>query len=1015
MRPILFLILLSNFLLAQDLSKLKYTELDSCLHLEYSNSNYEKAIEYSLAATKKAKSEFGNQSTEYAKYVIWNALLYQSMSEYQKSEPLYWESINIFAKVVGKESGDYVTGIMYLAYLYVNTGEYEKALPLYLEAQAIYEKLLGKDSPDYAASLNDLALLYEIIGKYELAEPLYLRAKNIYEKQLGKDNPNYSTCLNNLAKVYKVIGNYAQAEQFYIEAKTITAKTLGKEHQNYASNLNNLALFYVDMGSYAQAEPLLIEAKEIRKKLLGENHSDYGTSLNNLASMYSYSKKYKKAEPLFFDAMSILAKTIGKDHPDYANSLSNLANVYLQMGDYAKAEPLFLGAKDIFEKAFDKQHPKYISALNSLANLYKITGKLDKARAFLQEAISGAARKNMGLNVSKTWVDSLLKIEYYSNRIVDNLETSLGVLYEILAIEAALEQQILVSDLATQLLKKSRDGFANESDKLQLLSLSHDWMLRSLKVLNLNAQAEKAFEAAEWNKASLLLESSKTEQAYEMGDLPDSLAKKEKELFKKHSDLEANLLKNHPENEKDSLRSVLNSLTQEISTFKKEIEKKYPQYIALKYQQQDISVLDLQQNLPDEAAILEYVIGDSVVYIFYIDKQSIKIHAQFVDNEELNKRTKQLHDVLSNYALLGTNEKKSYQVFTEQAHWFYNNLIAPVLNNKKKIKQLIIVSDGELGHLPFETFLIEQAKQTVGDYGQLHYLVKDYKISYHYSAMLFLESKQKASKESNNPNASVRSAGQVFAMAANYNLKLDSSQNQFRLPLYQRMRAGLAPLPEAQKEIALLEENFQGFFGFDKMASEKIFKEKAGDYAIIHLAMHGLLDSKAPILSSLAFSEDGDSVENNFLQAYEISKMKLNASLVVLSACETGFGKFEKGNGIASLARAFVYAGVPSMIVSLWEVNDFATAELMKNLYKNLADGMDKDAALQEAKLQYIFKAQGIAAHPAFWSPFVLMGNTDAIYLNSKTKMLGWWIGGGLLLFAGIAVGFKFKKTRNNG
>ena len=162
------------------------------------------------------------------------------------------------------------------------------------------------------------------------------------------------------------------------------------------------------------------------------------------------------------------------------------------------------------------------------------------------------------------------------------------------------------------------------------------------------------------------------------------------------------------------------------------------------------------------------------------------------------------------------------------------------------------------------------------------------------------------------------------------------------------------------------------------------FKEKAGDYAVIHLAMHGLLDPNAPILSSLAFTEDGDSVENNFLHAYEISKMKLNADLVVLSACETGYGRFDKGNGIASLAQAFAYAGAPALVVSLWQVNDYVTSEIMKNFYQNLANGMEKDEALQRAKMQYIKDAIEVGAHPAFWSPFILMGNTDAIYLKTK-------------------------------
>jgi len=164
------------------------------------------------------------------------------------------------------------------------------------------------------------------------------------------------------------------------------------------------------------------------------------------------------------------------------------------------------------------------------------------------------------------------------------------------------------------------------------------------------------------------------------------------------------------------------------------------------------------------------------------------------------------------------------------------------------------------------------------------------------------------------------------------------------------------------------------------------------------------------MLSSLAFTENQDSLEDNFLQAYETSRMKLNANLVVLSACETGYGKFEQGEGIISLARSFMYAGVPSLVVSLWQVNDASTAAIMTSFYQNLADGMDKSVALQQAKFTYIKSASGIMAHPAFWSPFIQLGNSSPINLATKKSWLPWGIGGGVL----ILITFLGFASRNN-
>ena len=176
--------------------------------------------------------------------------------------------------------------------------------------------------------------------------------------------------------------------------------------------------------------------------------------------------------------------------------------------------------------------------------------------------------------------------------------------------------------------------------------------------------------------------------------------------------------------------------------------------------------------------------------------------------------------------------------------------------------------------------------------------------------------------------------------------------------------------------------------------------------------MHGILDAKTPMLSSLAFTENKDSLENNFLQAYEISRLKLNADLVVLSACETGYGRFEQGEGILSIARSFMYAGTPSLVVSLWQVNDQSTSVIMQSFYQYLTDGLTKDTALSQAKLDYLKNAKGISAHPAFWSPFIQLGDSKAITIQKKGNWLYWGIPSLFLFFLGSI--FLFKKNKKN-
>jgi CHAT domain-containing protein len=139
--------------------------------------------------------------------------------------------------------------------------------------------------------------------------------------------------------------------------------------------------------------------------------------------------------------------------------------------------------------------------------------------------------------------------------------------------------------------------------------------------------------------------------------------------------------------------------------------------------------------------------------------------------------------------------------------------------------------------------------------------------------------------------------------------------------------------------------------------------------------------------SKLAFTQNVDSFEDGFLNTYEIYNMKYNARLAVLSSCKTGYGKIQKGEGVMSLARGFMYAGCPSIVMTLWEVSDRSGAKLMKDFYKSLKKGKNKTVSLREAKLEFLRKADQLKAHPFFWSTYVAIGDSSSLY-PSHTKYL---------------------------
>ncbi len=998
---LLLLIFCSNLVgPAQNLEKFNYVELDSVATSLYRQGNFKLGIKYTQLGRKKARTEFGEKDTIYANFTSKLAEFYRKLGHFEQAESLFNEALEIFAQKIDKDHPDYVNILNSKIILYSNTGRYKQAENLLLKTLKIFNEKMGYNQSSFASYLNNLANLYKDLGRYDQAEPLYIKALEIQAKVLGNNHPNYSATLNNLATLYQFIGQYEQAEPLFQESLKIKVKINGKNHVDYAISLNNLAVLYQDMRRYEKVEPLFQESINVIADNLGKNHYYYAASLNNLAKLYQETGNNKQAEPLYLKSLKILGKNLDHNHHYHSAALNNLASLYKSMKHYQKAELIYNETLNTIALTLGIDHPYYVESLTFLASLYKIRRQFKQSWHYIKLAIYTMSQIDTSYKIDSTWSEQLKNIQF--NRYSDEMIKALNCLYDLLAEEKRHEEQLIVADLAMHILKRSKDSFASDKDKLRLLGKSHNWMLRSLGILDLNKDFQKAFTNVEIHKSVLLMEATKAVRAYQIGGLPDSLILQETQMKNTHSELQAKLSKKRPDNEKDSLRTLLNELNLQINNFKKRVEKKYPKYAKLKYQSYTATVPEIQHDLDNDHALIEYVLGDSIVYVFYIDKEYTQTFRILIPIDSLKHRIQALHQTFSDFTLPHQNKPslQTYQTYSKNAYWCYEQLLKPILIHKKGIKHLIIIPDGELGHLPFEAFLLEKDSSFKVNYSDLHYLIKDYDISYHYSASLWRENCNEPKPQNN---------GQILAMAGQYDTKPDSTIMELRLPAYRRLRSGLSTLPAARLEVEALAQEFKGYFGFDTLATEQIFKEKVSQYSIIHLAMHGLLNREFPTLSSLVFTESQDSIENNILQAYEISKLSLNANLVVLSACKTGYGRFEKGNGIASLAQAFMYAGVPALVVSLWQVDDLATSKIMKAFYLNLADGMGKAEALRQAKLNYINNAKGIKGHPVFWSPFIQIGDSKPTHIEKKINYKAWFII--LIIVLMVTVLIYFRKS----
>ena len=307
------------------------------------------------------------------------------------------------------------------------------------------------------------------------------------------------------------------------------------------------------------------------------------------------------------------------------------------------------------------------------------------------------------------------------------------------------------------------------------------------------------------------------------------------------------------------------------------------------------------------------------------------------------------------------------QQYAIYGHRLYQMLIEPAASMLPE--RLIIIPDGILEYVPFEALLKEAARPGARPFTSYPFFIRDHQVSYAHSAGLLHEMR----------NTSYQAPRQwILAFAPAFQDAPDQEQS-----LASRRR-NLGRLVSNVKEVQSIKSLLRTriFKGDD--ATRERFLADAPYYSIIHLATHAKANDEEGEYSYLAFTEISDTLQNELLYARDLYSMRLQAEMVVLSACESGVGELRRGEGVISLARGFSYAGAKSLVTTLWRVSDRESAALMELFYRHLKEGEPKDRALREAKLQFINQPGQGRAHPFFWAAFVLSGDMAPIVVEQS-------------------------------
>ena len=414
----------------------------------------------------------------------------------------------------------------------------------------------------------------------------------------------------------------------------------------------------------------------------------------------------------------------------------------------------------------------------------------------------------------------------------------------------------------------------------------------------------------------------------------------------------------------------------------KSLEREYPDYYQLKYSDKPTTIADLQKTLKYSAGLLEYIIDEQQLYIFYIDQN------QFLFKQiTLSSSDKQMLKKYPAY-LRQFNERK----YLKAAPRLYNLLIKPFEKQLTDKRHLLFVSNGMLHKIPMETLLTHQVSLQSTDFTSLPYLLKGFTTSYFPSATLAaFQQKQKPTQQNGFLGfAPVFQDGESHGNILPANRAITRFRGSDSSVVVNGKR--FEPLPHSENELkgiqVLLKDNQQPVkIYLHKEACEEQFKAEIGKYRYVHLASHSWANETNGLLSYILFAQPDSAayaqsmivekgqapMEDGVLYANEMYSMDWNADLVVLSSCKSGLGEYVAGEGVLTFTRGLLYGGVHNVLYSLWNVNDEATADLMLSFYQNhFQKEMSYAESLRAAKLDLLNHPN--RAFPFWWAAFSLLG-----------------------------------------
>lgn len=921
----------------------------------------------------------------------------------------------------------------YLAFDHSILGDYRSSAKWALSALAQYEKADSIPSTQWAESYTAAGVANWHLGRIRDAESYYLKALEVLGEGEQEAILIRKVSTNgNLGVLWQNAGDFTRARNFYQTSLRYSDRVIASTKDQFTRDeaivarsrtYLNLATVYHQLGDLGRARELLEIAFRDRSSVLEPDDPQLLVVQDRLADLELSAGDLAKAEALTTAYLHACERGFGTRSEEYVRATSRLGDIADRKGEVARADSLLglsiaagtsgtdastdillaqtlhtrarsrmksgrfkeatndlLEARAIQVRTYDSSHYKVAGMDIALAEVAYRSGDRAAARRYARSALAILKeRVDRNSRAPVAFPDPHLLPDAVYWMVSADREPGGGT---------KSEWNELI-DLAIQALARNKSAMTDEASKLlligaqkRLFDLAMDMAYDDYAASPDDAAIERFLRLSEADRTILLKHRLNAFSGIRFAGIPDSVMTREQELI---AALDVD--------EKDRASATdLSANESAYAGFLSRLERDQPAYFNLRYGEATVTLKELRGRLLKPGRrIVSYARTDDALYALMIGMEDARL---------VRLEAADLGDLVN--ALNEAIVARDGAGYVRAARALGDAVYAPIAS-MLGTDELLIIPDGELHIVNYEALLVGVGEEA--DF-QMHLVLQRHAIAYLLSATTAVQFAELSPERADGALALAPGFTDDVKQAYLTSVE-DTSLLDRRFLRYVRQPFALRTAEELGSTL-----NAHLMLGGD--ASEQAFRSSAERYGILHLGTHAEMNATSPMYSRLVLSKDGTGVDpdaDGYLHAYEIYELDLRAQLAVLTACETGTG-LNDGEGMRSLGYGFAYAGCPSLVVSLWSIDEKTSSEIIARFYEHLADGMPKHQALRQAKLEYLERASKELRLPYYWAGLVLVGDVEPVEVSGGMGRYWRWLVGGILLVVGFLLFRRMQRQR---